>query len=125
MSALTQEIIDESNFVGLLAIQIELAEKLSDLHLQKQQPDCIHEEVTANIRTAYTQLELVKRKIVEFEREEKIIRNREMRIKHNFMRIAKAVLTGETYKKIRDMALGPLYEAKPHFPELRKNKVEE
>jgi predicted transcriptional regulator len=49
-------------------------------------------------------------------------RDEEGRIRYNFMKIAKAVLTRETYEKIRNMSDNSLRDMKPMFKEFRQNK---
>jgi hypothetical protein len=122
----TAEILKCEDIGTLYLEKVALTDKIGALHrnvaLNKGQVD--EADYKAPLTTAYAVMEALNHRLHELEDFHAQTKDEEGRIRYNFMRIAKVVLTKETYEKIRGMSQNPLKDMKPMFKQLRKEKLE-
>jgi len=112
LSALYLENVNLETKIGSLYRQISLSDENAD-----------RTDYKAELGTCNAIKKALEHKIEELENVAKHTRDEEGRIRYNFMKIAKTILTKDTYDKIRNMSENSLREMKPMFKELRQNKV--
>lgn len=120
-----KEIMQETDLTSLFETQLDINSDLGILHQKKNDANYDYPEVIGKMKVLYSELEAVKHRIDEIKQTAQANRNEQNRINYNFSRIAKQILTKQTYEKIRGMAANSLKEMKPYFSELRENKVSE
>lgn len=121
----TDEILKSEDLNALYLEKVELTTKIGALHRQVtlSDTDADRSDHKSVLTTSYAILEALNHQLSVLEDRAKETRDEEGRIRYNFMKIAKAVLTKETYEKIRNMSENSLRDIKPMFKELRQNKV--
>ena len=112
LSTLYLENVNLETEIGSLYRSISIADTTAD-----------KADYKANLGMDLAVMKALKHRIEELEDKAKHTRDEEGRIRYNFMKIAKAILTKDTYDKIRNMSENSLREMKPMFKELRKTKV--
>lgn len=123
---ITEEILKCEDLNALYLEKVNLTNKIGALHRQVtlSDTDADRSDNKAELTTSYAIMDALNHRLNVMEDRAKETRDEEGRIRYNFMKIAKAVLTKETYEKIRNMSENSLRDMKPMFKELRQNKVE-
>lgn len=121
----TDEILNCEDLNALYLEKVDLTSKIGALHRQitTSDTDADRSDFKSELTTDYAILEALNHQLSVLEDRAKETRDEEGRIRYNFMKIAKAVLTKETYEKIRNMSDNSLRDMKPMFKELRQNKI--
>jgi len=121
----TNEILQCNDINILFEERVTLTEKIGNHHrsvkLSKGEVD--EADHKAELTTAYAVMDALNHRLGDLEEIYKQNRDEEGRIRYNFMKIAKVILTKETYDKIRNMSENSLKEMKPMFKDLRKTKA--
>ena len=106
--------------------KVNLTNKIGSLHRQVTLSRGEEADMTdhkAELTTCYAVMEGLDHRLEELNDVLKQTRDEESRIRYNFMKIAKTVLTAETYQKIRGLSDNSLRDVKPMFKELRQHKL--
>ena len=121
----TDEILKSEDLTALYLEKVNLTNRIGSLHrhVTSSDNDMDRADYKAELTTSYAVLEALNHQLGVLEDKAKETRDEESRIRYNFMKIAKTVLTKETYEKIRNMSENSLRDMKPMFKELRQNKV--
>jgi len=119
------EILQSEDLNELYLENVDLETKIGSLYRQITLSDenADKSDYKAELNTCKAVLKALGHRILELEDKAKHTRDEEGRIRYNFMKIAKTILTKETYEKIRNMSENSLREMKPMFKEMRQNKV--
>lgn len=119
------EILKSEDLSALYLEKVELTGRIGALHRSVAVSDgnADRADYKADLTTCYAVMEALNHRLEELEDIAKHTRDEESRIRYNFMKIAKAILTKDTYDKIRNMSENSLREVKPMFKELRQNKI--
>ena len=112
LSALYLENVNLETEIGSLYRSISVADQNSD-----------KADYKARLGTCNAVKKALDHQIEELEDKAKHTRDEEGRIRYNFMKLAKQVLTKETYDKIRNMSDNSLRDMKPMFKEIRLKQV--
>lgn len=121
-----EEIINCESLDDLYMEKVNLTNQIGALHRQISMDygNVDKSELKADLTTKYAIMKVLDHRLEVLEDIARYTRDEEGRIRYNFMRIARQVLTKETYQKIRDMSNNSLRDMKPMFKEIRKNRVE-
>lgn len=120
-----EEIIISEDLNTLYLEKVNLTTRIGALYrnIAINEDNVDRSDYKADLSTSKAIMDVLERKIAELEDIAKQTRDEEGRIRYNFMKIAKTVLTKETYEKIRNMSDNSLRDMKPMFKELRQNKL--
>jgi len=113
INVLYEEKVNLTNIIGSLHRQVTLS--------RGEEADMA--DYKSDLTTRYAIMEALNHRLEELNDILKQNRDDESRIRYNFMRIARTVLTTETYQKIRGLSENSLREVKPMFKELKQNKL--
>lgn len=122
---IVEDILKTEDLNALYMEKVNLTNKIGSLHRQvaTSYTDADRSDYKAELTTSYAIMEALNHQLDVMEDKAKQTRDEEGRIRYNFMKIAKTILTKETYDKIRNMSDNSLRDMKPMFKELRQNKV--
>ena len=120
-----EEIIISEDLNALYLEKVNLTTRIGALYrnIAINEDNVDRSDYKADLSTSKAIMDVLERKIADLEDTAKQNRDEEGRIRYNFMKIAKTVLTKETYEKIRNMSDNSLRDMKPMFKELRQNKL--
>lgn len=121
-----EEILNSDDLNALYLEKVNLTTKIGSLYrnIAINEDNVDRSDYKADLSTSKAILDVLERKLIELEDDAKQNRDEQSRIRYNFMRIAKSVLTKETFEKIKGMAQNSLKDMKPMFKELRQNKTD-
>lgn len=121
-----QEILLETEFSRLYEIQINLSRLIKNTHKQIliAKTKIEKSEAKGNLGIYQSMLEVLQHRISDLKQNDRLKKNNQGRINHNFRLAAKIVLQKATYKEIMELAIKTRAEVKEDTKELRCNKIE-
>lgn len=122
----TTEILKCDDIHDLYIEKSILTNRIGGLHrsVQLHKGEIDETDYKSQLTTCYAVMEALNYRLEELDDVSKQNRDEESRIRYNFMKMAKVVLTKETYDKIRGLSENSLRDMKPMFKELRTNKLD-
>lgn len=119
------EILKSEDLNALYLEKVNLTSRIGALHRSVAVSDGAADKADykADLTTNYAIMEALNHRLEQLEDAAKYTRDEEGRIRYNFMKLAKQVLTKDTYDKIRNMSDNSLRDMKPMFKELRLNQT--
>ena len=120
-----EEILISEDLNALYLEKVNLTTKIGSLYrnIAINEDNVDRSDYKADLSTSKAIMDVLEHKLADLEDTAKQNRDEEGRIRYNFMKIAKVVLTKETYEKIRNMSDNSLRDMKPMFKEIRQNKL--
>lgn len=115
-----KQIINETEIGNLFQEKIEIGQRIAQAYLDKKDPNKDYEKAIAEIRTQNILSEMIDTRLDQLRNLEKTNADEDMRVKHNFIRIAKKLLTKDTFNKIYTLSKESLREIKPFLNEHQK-----